>query len=74
MKGVKFLDEQPLELERDKINYRKPQAEYTVVVLNMQKMIQRKSQSWYKNRFEDMCVSELVTFNDLVAIVDLETR
>ena len=74
MKGGKFLDEQPLELERDKINYRKPQAEYTVVVLNMQKMIQRKSQSWYKNRFEDMCVSELVTFNDLVAIVDLETR
>lgn len=74
MKGVKFLDEQPLELERDKMNYRKPQAEYTVVVLNMQKMIQRRSQSWYKNRYEDMCVSELVTFNDLVAIVDLETR
>ena len=74
MKGVKFLDEQPLELERDKMNYRKPQAEYTVVVLNMQKMIQRRSQSWYKNRYEDMCVSELVTFNDLVTIVDLETR
>ena len=37
-------------------------------------MIQRRSQSWYKNRYEDMCVSELVTFNDLVAIVDLETR
>lgn len=56
MKGVKFLDEQPLELERDKINYRKPQAEYTVVVLNMQKMIQRRSQSWYKNRSEDVCI------------------